>query len=63
MHAVMFGPKIRNVFRSRWHAVAWASGVLLTAYCTVPAADREARRQTASAQPARHANPWAKAAK
>ena len=32
----MFGSKYQAVFRSRWRALLWASGVLLTAYCTVP---------------------------
>jgi hypothetical protein len=24
------------VFQSRWRALVWAAGILLTAYCTVP---------------------------
>jgi hypothetical protein len=28
--------KYQNVFRSRWKALWWAGGVLLTAYCSVP---------------------------
>jgi hypothetical protein len=28
--------KYQNIFRSRWKALWWAAGVLLTAYCTVP---------------------------
>ena len=31
--------KYQNVFRSRWKAVMWSLGVLLTAYCSVPSAD------------------------
>ncbi len=31
--------KYQNVFRSRWKAVMWSMGVLLTAYCSVPSAD------------------------
>jgi hypothetical protein len=34
----MFG-KYQNVFRSRWKALWWAAGVLMTAYCTVPSPD------------------------
>jgi hypothetical protein len=30
--------KLRNVFKSRWNAVFWSASVLLTAYCSVPAA-------------------------
>ncbi len=31
------GPRMNSVFRSRWRAVWWSAGVLLTAYCSVPA--------------------------
>lgn len=31
-----FGPKLNTVFASRWKALWWAAGILLTAYCTVP---------------------------
>lgn len=34
-----FGVRLNQVFASRWKAVLWSLGVLLTAYCTVP--DRE----------------------
>jgi hypothetical protein len=30
------GPKLNTLFRSRWIALLWAAGVLLTAYCSVP---------------------------
>jgi len=57
----MFGPKIRNVFRSRWHALFWSAGVLLTAYCSVPSPDDAGRDDAAqvAAKPS-HKNPWAK---
>ena len=32
----MFGPSLGSVFASRWKALWWAAGVLLTAYCSVP---------------------------
>lgn len=32
----MFGPGLGSVFASRWKALWWAAGILLTAYCTVP---------------------------
>jgi hypothetical protein len=35
----MFGPKLGTVFASRWKALWWAAGVLLTAYCSVPSKD------------------------
>ncbi|HEX7711565.1 MAG TPA: hypothetical protein VF418_11600 [Sphingomonadaceae bacterium] len=33
--------KYQNIFRSRWKALWWAAGVLLTAYCTVPSQDQK----------------------
>ena len=33
--------KYQNVFRSRWKALWWAGGVLLTAYCTVPSSEQK----------------------
>jgi hypothetical protein len=71
----MFGPKLTNVFRSRWHALLWAGFVMLTAYCSVPSQDEQgagdaeqiaalvAASQNHDAKPAQHANPWAKDAK
>ena len=35
----MFGPGIMSVFTSRWKALWWSAGVLLTAYCSVPSAE------------------------
>lgn len=37
----MFGSGVRlnQVFASRWKALLWSAGVLMTAYCTVPSAD------------------------
>ena len=35
----MFGVRTTQVFTSRWKALLWAAGVMLTAYCTVPSAD------------------------
>lgn len=37
----MFGVRLSKVFKSRWHALLWASLVLLTAYCSVPAAHEQ----------------------
>ncbi len=65
----MFG-KYQNVFRSRWKALMWAGGVLLTAYCTVPSPDDEDSEIAAIAgiaapapeptpEPTHEANPWA----
>ncbi len=48
----MFGPKLNTVFASRWKALLWSAGVLLTAYCTVPAADAP---QSSSAKDAKTA--------
>ena len=59
-----FGPKLNTVFASRWKALVWAGGIVLTAYCTVPSAEQTAAEDAeaqAQAQVARHAhsNPWA----
>lgn len=48
----MIGLGIRKVFRSRWNALWWAGGVMLTAYCSVPRADAPApgtKQQASSA--------------
>lgn len=45
----MFGPSIFTVFRSRWRALWWASGILLLAYCSVPAAEETAQPQPSAA--------------
>ncbi|MEO0061597.1 MAG: hypothetical protein RLZZ08_157 [Pseudomonadota bacterium] len=50
--------KYQNIFRSRWKAVSWALGVMLTAYCTIPAAD-ETGAGAPKAEQHRHTNPWA----
>jgi hypothetical protein len=59
----MFGPKITTVFRSRWNALFWSAGILLTAYCSVPAPEDtdqpDVQPQTA-AQTGDHRNPWSK---
>lgn len=31
-----FGVRMNQVFSSRWKALLWSAGVLMTAYCTVP---------------------------
>lgn len=55
------GPSVRTVFRSRWRALWWSAGVLLTAYCAVPSPDHDKNEQAQTAQPSSaHANPWAK---
>lgn len=57
-----FGPKLNTVFASRWKALLWAGGILLTAYCSVPSADETAQHaalQRADAAKPVHRNPWA----
>ncbi len=60
----MFGPRIRNVFRSRWQALFWSASMLLTAYCSVPSAEQTEQEDAAAARVASHEraarNPWAK---
>lgn len=67
----MFGSKYQAIFRSRWRALIWASGVLATAYCTIPredGSDPGLELLGAAAQvdghderqeQSHHANPWA----
>lgn len=58
---MVFGPKITTVFRSRWNALFWSAGVLLTAYCSVPHDDdSEQQDKPAAASHNGHVNPWAK---
>ena len=45
----MFGARTSQVFTSRWKALIWSAGVLMTAYCTIPAADEDTA--AASAKP------------
>ena len=59
------GPKLNTVFASRWKALLWSAGILLTAYCTVPSAEQTAQKEAAQAAaakaaPAHHKSPWAK---
>lgn len=67
----MFGPRISTVFASRWKALLWSLGILLTAYCSVPSPDDESSGVEGIAKSviARHegagndsdqVNPWAK---
>ena len=44
----MFGPKISTVFRSRWNALFWAAGIMLTAYCSVPSPMRARKTRRAT---------------
>lgn len=53
------GPSMKTVFRSRWRALWWAAGVLVTAYCVVPSPDDNGDKP-ASHKQAAHSNPWAK---
>ncbi len=58
---MFFGPKLTTVFASRWKALMWSAMVLMTAYCTLPAAD-EAQQAAAHKAEATHAaqkSPWA----
>ena len=51
--------RYHNVFRSRWKALWWAAGILLTAYCSVPSRDDDAAPDAGASTPAPHVNPWA----
>ena len=55
------GPKLNTLFRSRWNALLWGAGVLLTAYCSVPS--QEESKEEAAATPTSTApatSPWAR---
>ncbi len=39
-----------SVFTSRWKALWWSAGVLLTAYCSVPSAEETAQSDAEQAQ-------------
>jgi hypothetical protein len=58
---MFIGPKLNTVFASRWKAVLWSMGVLMTAYCTMPAAEQVQQHETTKAKA--HVNgkksPWA----
>ena len=57
-----FGPKLNTVFASRWKALVWAGGILLTAYCSVPSVEQAAEADAkahAQAEQSAHHNPWA----
>ena len=60
-----FGPRLTTVFASRWKALLWSAGILLTAYCTVPSQEQTAQKEAAQAAAAQataahHKSPWAK---
>ncbi len=55
------GPKLNTLFASRWKALLWAGGVLLTAYCSVPSAEETEQEMAAQAGEAKAAqSPWDK---
>lgn len=56
-----FGTKTTQVFTSRWKAVSWSLGILLTAYCAVPSQEQTDQTNAAvtKAQQA-HKSPWAR---
>ena len=57
-----FGPKLNTVFQSRWKALFWSLGILVTAYCTVPSADEDNGQDIAKPVAAKpHKSPWAAA--
>jgi len=70
---MFFGPGITTVFASRWKALAWSVGVLMTAYCSVPSKDADGVKSGgadpavvagligagAPAQAESHVSPWA----
>jgi hypothetical protein len=67
---IRLGPKLNTVFASRWKALWWAGGILLTAYCTVPQKGQSnasalgigflTPSSASSAAPTHHKSPWDK---
>ena len=59
---IPFGPRLNTVFASRWKALVWAGGILLTAYCSVPSLEQTAQadaKAQAKVEQHAHKNPWA----
>jgi hypothetical protein len=70
---MFLGPKITTVFASRWKALAWSAGVLLTAWCSIPSNDDDGAKSakvdpevvaglmgdSAATSADSHASPWA----
>ena len=67
----MFGPRLSTIFASRWKALWWSAGIMLTAYCSVPGAEKPGDASKAAdidvpqlvgkhgKMHHKHANPWA----
>lgn len=61
-----FGPRLTTVFSSRWKALFWAAGVMVTAYFTASEAKHDGPAEGAApgaTQPAPSVSPtspWAK---
>ena len=53
-----FGPRLNTVFASRWKALWWSAGILMTAYCSIPDSDQSETPKPAAQTP--HHSPWAK---
>ena len=58
----MLGFGYRRIFRSRWSALFWAAGILVTAWEMTPSPEETAADapSDAPAPPHAHVNPWAK---
>lgn len=57
-----FGPKLNTVFASRWKALWWAAGIMMTAYCSIPSSDDtdSSAAPAKAAAPGPHHSPWDK---
>ena len=63
---MLFGPKLNQVFASRWKALGWAASIMLSAYCTIPSAqeakekaEAPAPEQSSADQSTQSKSPWA----
>jgi hypothetical protein len=64
---MIFSPGLNTVFASRWKALIWAIGILITAYCSVPSEDESptdidalvSQFQPPAPAPVKPQSPWA----
>ena len=56
MLRAMMKTGLNKVFRSRWHALWWAAGICMTAYCSVPSPDTAPAAKASASAP--HADKW-----
>lgn len=53
------GPRLNTLFASRWKALAWAAGILLTAYCSIPSREESDQADGITHPDKAATSPWA----